>query len=312
MSYDYSVIVLTYNPPKTELFQTLYSIIIQKKISFEIIIADDGSQYNFFDEIVRWFKQNNVTDYKLIDNKTNQGTVKNFIKAYELAEGELIKAISPGDYLYSDETLFKFKKNITNDDKIIFGVPIYYTKSGTNCVVQNISCPIDISVYKKNNRKKIQRNYLLYRDYVLGAAFIWNKRECEPYLKIVGQLIKYCEDATVLLMLSEQNIMKYINEPIIWYENGTGISTSSSNKWTSIIYEENRKIYQYILSKNKQFEKYYNFNFRCSDNKFITLIRRIMYSPYYFAFCLKARFPKKLKVKYNENYLKAIRKQIFD
>lgn len=312
MKYDYSVVVLTYNPNKTELFQTLYSIIIQKNISFEIIIADDGSKDNLFEEIDSWFQQNNVTDYKLIDNEMNQGTVKNFIKAYELAEGELIKAISPGDYLYSENTLFEFKKHITKEDKIIFGVPIYYTKKDTNSEVQNISCPIDLSVYKKNNYKKIQRNYLLYRDYVLGAAFIWNKRECEPYLKEISELVTYCEDATVLLMLSEQNVIKYIDEPLIWYENGTGISTSSSNKWKSIIYEENRKVYQYIVSKNKKFQKHYNFNFGGPKNKLITLIRRMMYSPYYFVFCLKARFPGKLKINYNEEYLKTIQEQQFD
>lgn len=312
MKYDYSVVVLTYNPKKTELFQTLYSIIIQKNIYFEIIIADDGSQYNFFEEIEMWFKQNNVTDYKLVDNKNNQGTVKNFIKAYELAEGEFIKAISPGDYLYSADTLFKFKKHISKEDKIIFGAPIYYTKKDAHCVVQNVSCPIDISVYKKNDYKKIQRNYLLYRDYVLGAAFIWNKRECEPYLKTIGQLIKYCEDATVLLMLSEENAIKYIDEPLIWYENSTGISTSSSNKWKSIIYEENKKVYQYIVNKNKKFEKYYKFNFEGSKNKLITLIRRMMYSPYYLFFCLKAQFFRKLRINYNEEYLNTIQEQRFD
>ena len=37
-----SVLVITYNPKKEKLMQTLNSILLQKGIKFEIVIADDG------------------------------------------------------------------------------------------------------------------------------------------------------------------------------------------------------------------------------------------------------------------------------
>ena len=40
---DFSVIVLNYHPDKDKLFATLRSILCQKDVSFEIILADDGS-----------------------------------------------------------------------------------------------------------------------------------------------------------------------------------------------------------------------------------------------------------------------------
>ena len=54
--YEISVLVLTYNFIYNNLIKTLDSIISQKNINFEIVIADDGSENNHKKEIIDYFK----------------------------------------------------------------------------------------------------------------------------------------------------------------------------------------------------------------------------------------------------------------
>ena len=47
MSFDVSVVILTYFPDKEKLLKTLKSVLLQKNVSYEILIADEGSD-NFY------------------------------------------------------------------------------------------------------------------------------------------------------------------------------------------------------------------------------------------------------------------------
>ena len=51
MKYAISVVVLTYNSAFDDIKQTILSIVKQKDITFELIIADDGSKENHFEKI---------------------------------------------------------------------------------------------------------------------------------------------------------------------------------------------------------------------------------------------------------------------
>lgn len=42
--------------------------------------------------------------------------------------------------------------------------------------IYTYNAPLDIKPYKKDNQKNIQRNYLIFKDYVLGASFIYEKK----------------------------------------------------------------------------------------------------------------------------------------
>ena len=87
-----SVCVTTYKPDYADLGLTLESILRQKNCSFEIIIADDGTEWNF-------------NAYKIVRAPKNYGTVHNTLAACLVARGKYIKDISPGDYLYADTVL---------------------------------------------------------------------------------------------------------------------------------------------------------------------------------------------------------------
>ena len=95
--YTLSIIVVAYNPVVEKMKETLVSAINQEGVDFEIIVADDGSDKEYKDEIIQLFQEYKFKNYKLIMNPKNQGTVRNLLSALDVAEGEYAKGISPGD-----------------------------------------------------------------------------------------------------------------------------------------------------------------------------------------------------------------------
>ena len=53
--FDITILVAIYNADINKLIHTLYSIIIQKEVGFEIIVCDDGSRIDLTDQIEEFF-----------------------------------------------------------------------------------------------------------------------------------------------------------------------------------------------------------------------------------------------------------------
>ena len=70
------------------------------------------------------------------------------------------------------------------------------------------------------------------------------------YLKRILGRIKYAEDMIYRMMISNGEKMVYFPENVIWYEYGTGISTSKNNKWNAIIGEERRVSNEFVAEEN--------------------------------------------------------------
>ena len=114
VKYDFSVIIASYNPDLEKLKKTIVSSYKQKDVSFEIIIADDGSKENYKLEIERWAKENKIEMiYKFLPE--NKGTVKNIISATKISRGRIIIPIAPGDYFAEDTALFQYLKKYNNE-----------------------------------------------------------------------------------------------------------------------------------------------------------------------------------------------------
>ena len=278
-----SVIVCTYNADWEKTKNTLFSIIRQKNVIFEIIVTDDGSASNNFELIKDYFNTFDFQNFKLVENVENKGTVANIKEGLKVAKYEYVKTISPGDYLYDELTLSKFWKEIQNEKKeVYFGKAIYYENEKNNSIFYEGENPRDLNVYRTINQKKIKKNYLVRRDYILGANFIIKKSILALYLDKISHCVKYAEDCSVIYMIAEGLYPILVDENIIWYEYGTGISTSKQAKWTKILYEENKNVFFELLNKkliNKmQFKMWY------SKSLVERLIFRFLLYPSYF-FC---------------------------
>lgn len=290
MQYDVSVLVLCYNPSLEKLFQTLYSIIVQQNISLEIVIADDGSKSKYFEKAEMWFEEHQFIHYTLVKNQKNQGTVKNYLSALEKAKGKYIKAISPGDFLYDADVLhgiYDFVKK--KGYRIAFGKAGYYSYINGEFKLYRKQSPNNLNVYRKKQNNKILKNYLYFQDYVLGANFFIETKLALEYANKISDVVVYTEDTSILFMLADGISIGFYDMYLIWYEYGTGISTSSESKWEKIIYNDNKSVYEILLREKKISKKIYSFLFQVKKNYYLEQIRKILLCPsyLYYSICSK-------------------------
>ena len=257
MKFDISVIVLTYFPNKEKLLSTIKSILLQKNISHEILIADDGSNTFFKEDIEKLMDEYNFTNYKFVEHSQNQGTVINFYDAVKLSNGEIVKPISPGDYLYSEYTLQRvceFMKKQNAD--ATFGNLIYYADDG-GIKVFDKKDPINDKVYldyENYNSRKIAKHLIKFSDAICGASLFYKTSVLKEFLsQVIGTLI-YAEDAiTQYFALEGKKILK-IRDFVVFYEYGSGISTSQPSGSNRIM-DDFIRFYDFLMDKFPK-EKY--------------------------------------------------------
>lgn len=234
MGFDFSVIVLTYHPVKEKLLATLNSVVMQRGCSFEVIVADDGSDTFYEDEIRSLMQRRGFPNYRIIAQKENVGTVRNLLDTMAVTQGTYIKPISSGDYLYDTDTLrqvLAFMK--TRDAKAVFGDMVYYVPEGTLRTVR-IKTPWVDAMYLPDcstyNNKKVLKHQLVYADHISGAAAFYERLSFAQGLANICDRVTYAED-TVLQLLAVQNIRIYkMPRVLMWYEYGSGISTSMNQE----------------------------------------------------------------------------------
>lgn len=308
--YQVSVVVCTYNPKWEKLKSTLSAILAQKDIDFEIVIADDGSEIQCFDKAEQYFKKSGFKNYILVSQQTNVGTVKNFYHGICNAKGEYIYGISPGDMLYDDSVLRRLYEYMkTKDAKVCFGNVVYYTNEDNNIqILENkLNAPIRPWYFsEKYPLKKVKEEFLL-DNHILGAAFF---RETETAKKYIGEMIgvsKYTEDNTTTAFLLADGIRVYhFDEFVVWYEYGSGVSTSNNKKWEMLLERDFDQSYE-LMSK-----KYPNDTFiqditklHVIKNRYVKYVYALFICPSILFRKIKNRFSNK-SIGYNREYDKSI------
>lgn len=245
MNSDYStqvsVIVLLYNSSFDTIQETLLSILNQKDIVQQIIVADDGSKVDYFKEVDKLFKERNFTNYKFSKNKINQGTCINYYNALLKANGEYVKPLSPGDYLYNETTLidwYNFVKE--NEIKISFGKAIYFVRINekVQVIVRKCTQPALSSFYKIENYKRNAAiiDNLILCDCVLGASYFCQTKILLEYISEILGKIRLCEDFAYRLMLLDGFKIIYYDSPVIYYSFGSGVTHKKDSKGINVLY----------------------------------------------------------------------------
>lgn len=242
-----SIIIATYNPDFDKLLTSIKAAINQKKISFEIIITDDGSKEDHFQTVKKFFDNIGFKNYQLIKNKTNVGTVKNILNAVLVAKGEYVFLNSPGDYIFDENAMadfYYFAKEKKAD--ICFGDYItYYQSNGVN-EFKNLIMPENVEVYNNNIRDYSLTFFI--GGWILGASYFRSKSFLLKSLNFISKYAKYAEDgpSTAYGLMNEIPVY-YFNRKIVWYEFGTGISTGGNSDWSDRIKQDYLKSYNALL-----------------------------------------------------------------
>ncbi|NLK24602.1 MAG: glycosyltransferase [Clostridiales bacterium] len=314
--YDVSALICTYNPDLDKLLMTVKSFLLQEKIKIQIVITDDGSEDDYFMKIEEIFKKENFTDYKFVKNKKNNGTVLNICSGLKVCDGEYIKVLSPGDYIYSENSLYNwlvFMKSgnyvMSGSDYICYGVD---ENKEEHTLVQKAHPQLT-----NLEGKRLKYNYLLNNDIFLGAAILVKKDALCKYIELIKGKVKYAEDNYLRIMVYCNEKVSFYPCTTIMYEVGTGVSTSGKEKWQKLLqadWEMTDSIIENIdildkkfkydfskiakLSKDtgkvKLFQKYIRY---ISIKGLILTKMRIKIKPRFTTNCLPVEWLKKIKQK---------------
>lgn len=281
---DITVIIASYNPVWDKIKKTVMSVIRQRNVNCEIVITDDGSGNDYFNELESLFKENNFTGYVLVHADKNEGTCRNIYKGLMKTTGEYVKLISPGDYLYSDNSLADWLR-ITKDKNadLCFGDVICYRNTGKSVEITAVDRrPQNIGIYNnsKYKTKDIYLNYVFLDDAIFGSCFIVKTEILVSYLAEMMGFLKYAEDMTYRSMIVDGAKVVRYEKPVVWYEYGTGISTNKDSKWSRILEEEKKKTFEYIIKNNSE-KGFRRLRLRVGlsvlKNKYLRLLKYLIY-----------------------------------
>lgn len=257
-SYNVSVLVAVYEADVEKLLITIASILVQKEISKQIVICDDGSDSFPLNETIKFFELQNFTDYVFCLSKENRGIVQNVLNGIEECRGEYFKLISPGDYLHNENTLSEWYKLIKykNADLSISNA-IYYKKQadGRLGVIRHKNHP---QINKRYYQNKWYYNYLIFDDISLGACVLSKTDVTKKYLLLIKGNVKFAEDNIYRIMAADKKSMEYFENDSLLYEYGTGISTGGNDMWAKRIKDDWNATNEIILErfdKSENFEK---------------------------------------------------------
>lgn len=253
--YDVTLLVASYNPTWGALERTLCSILNQKDVSYQIVVSDDGSKEDFFEECRNLFNEYRFEDFKLLHLDVNKGTCYNIYNGLLESDGIYVKTIGPGDCLFDEFTLLKwFSYAEEKSSDVCFGDAVFFTldSMGQEQIISKRRYPQNVQLYCKDTYcvKEGIYNYVLLGDVAWGANLITRKNIMIQYMERIIGKIKYAEDMIYRMMVAEGAKITYFPENVVWYEYGSGISTSSESKWNKIISNERTISNNFIANDN--------------------------------------------------------------
>lgn len=228
-----SLLVAQYQPDAAALRRTLSSIAMQTAREFEVVLADDGSELDYFEESRAYLAAHGITAVQCAKMQPNGGTVANILNAAECAAGDYVVTISPGDYFYDAETVAWYLEVIRREaPRAAFGRQACYRLQGGVPVQCAGGSPFDRSPYTpaRFDGKKARRNLLLYDDGISGAGMLYQRGTLCAALEMMQGHVKFAEDFAVRLFAVQGVPVAGYDRPCVWYEVGSGVSTAKTEQ----------------------------------------------------------------------------------
>lgn len=234
-----SVIVLTYNSDPAKLRATLAAAALQQGVSLELIISDDGSARKDFSFLPDFFRELNFSNWKLLENPENRGTVANCCAGLDAATGEYVFLTSAGDILFDCTTVqqfYEFAK--AQNARLCFGNAVRYCREQKAIRRTSLyTVPAAPDVY--NNSLRVQKTAFFGDDLIIGACYFRSTDFARTYFRQLLGVVKYMEDTpSTMFALADGISIHYLDRNIIFYEDGAGVSTGANDKWRKLLQQD--------------------------------------------------------------------------
>lgn len=301
---DFSVILLSFNASEEQIERTILSVLQQKDVNFEIIVCDDCSKENHFEYIKELMKIYDFENYTLLGTDKNMGTVRNILRGLEIAKGKYAKLIGMGDLLYRETTLKEVAGFLEeNDLQSCFGlIEGYRIKDGINYPAEHTS-PLDIKVYRDKDKEAIAKNILVAEDWVSGVCIFATTDYYYKYISMMRDKVIYCEDWATAIALVDEEYLTLLDDYVVKYEVGDGVSTTPNPAWRAKLLEDNKQFWklfsEYAKEKNvTKYDKHISANNRKKKfdnikNPALQFFMKAITNPYLIVFWCKAILHKK-------------------
>lgn len=279
-----SIVLTTYNSDIRKILDSLESFIRQQEVEIEILIADDGSKVFPKCDIEHFFRKRGFTEYRIIENVQNRGTVMNLMGAVEVARGDWILSFGPGDCIVGDDCVKRWiNYTVERQAEISFADIYAYSRydDGQPYAV-SVKCSPQMP-YKIDNEncKKTMYQYLINGDLICGIALLTKTNVYLKYLKRIENIVKYAEDHLFRLVVLEQNKMVYYPKQTVLYEYGEGVSTSGKGDWPELLTKDKCAVDNLIRNgSTSKIRKYYERICNKRYHKWVLYVlypRRLMY-----------------------------------
>ena len=263
---DLSILLVQYRPDEGELRRTLASLLRQSCRDFELVVADDGSNEDFFPLTRKILAENGFTGAKFVKLTPNGGTVKNVLNGAKQAAGKWVFTVSPGDYLYDADTVAWLLEVLRRDaPRVAFGRLACYADRNGAPIRRPGDAPFDRTPYRPGayDAKTAKRNMLLYDDGISGAGLVYERELLVQALEKMAGRVLLAEDFAARLFAVENIPMVGYDRCIAWYEVGTGVSTNEGARarmlrdWRAMV-ELLRELYPKDCTVRLAYEYYFN------------------------------------------------------
>ena len=194
---DLSILLVQYRPDEGELRRTLASLLRQSCRGFELVVADDGSDEDFFPLTRKILAENGFTGAKFVKLTPNGGTVKNVLNGAKQAAGKWVFTVSPGDYLYDADTVAWLLEVLRRDaPRVAFGRLACYADRNGAPIRRPGDAPFDRTPYRPGayDAKTAKRNMLLYDDGISGAGLVYERELLVQALEKMAGRVLLAED----------------------------------------------------------------------------------------------------------------------
>ena len=266
LTMDLSILLVQYRPDEGELRRTLASLLRQSCRDFELVVADDGSDEDFFPLTRKILAENGFTGAKFVKLTPNGGTVKNVLNGAKQAAGKWVFTVSPGDYLYDADTVAWLLEVLRRDaPRVAFGRLACYADRNGAPIRRPGDAPFDRTPYRPGayDARTAKRNMLLYDDGISGAGLVYERELLVQALEKMAGRVLLAEDFAARLFAVENIPIVGYDRCIAWYEVGTGVSTNEGARarmlrdWRAMV-ELLRELYPKDRTVRLAYEYYFN------------------------------------------------------
>lgn len=307
-----SIIIATYNPDNQKLKATLNGVCKQHGISFEIIITDDASKQKDFSFLPDFFSSYGIENYRIIEHEKNGGTVKNCLDGVAAARGKYVFITSPGDILFDENVLSDFYHFAEeNEADLCFGNAVYYSNEENGPkITRQYGAPLMPQLYSPANSFNQKCEAFFGCDWIVGAVYFRKTSTAKKYLEQVVDVCRYTEDSSsTAFALADGVDVLHFNRNMVWYEDGTGISTAKKSKWQKVLDSENQNAIKKLKKAHPQ-NPYVDFLYSnlTIKNKALRNIKKLITHPILsIKIIIKKKITKKQQITYTQEDLKRLK-----